>query len=172
MSAAACLTARSQAGRLAHMAKFCGLIFSSFLVIAIAGCASAPAHRDEQPKEWHPAINMLLKYTGKDGNITRAEMNAGLRADFAKADYKHKGCLDDDESRAVNEERWKEDQAAASPLVDFSQDGCISFAEFAAAPRSLFDQLDTDGNGILTQKEMHPVQKAVRMPMQDGNPDL
>jgi hypothetical protein len=149
------------------------LLGSCFLTVLVAGCASAPPpHRDDQPKEWHPAINMLLKYAGKDGNITRAQMNAGLRADFAKADYKHKGCLDDDEVRAVNEERFKEDQSAATPLVDFSQSGCISFVEFAAAPRSLFDQLDTDGDGILTQKEMHPKKVQVRMPMQGGNPDL
>jgi hypothetical protein len=154
------------------MAAVRSILFSSLLASALMGCASAPEHRGDQPKEWHPAINMLMKYAGKDGTVTRAEMNAGLRADFAKADYKHKGCLDDDEARAVNEERWKEDQAAATPLVDFSQSGCISFAEFADAPRSLFDQLDTDSNGILTQKEMHPVTKPVRMPMTNGTPDL
>jgi hypothetical protein len=145
---------------------------AAILFFALAGCAGAPARHDDQPKEWHPAVNMLIKYAGADGIVTRMELNAGLRADFAKADYKHKGCLDDDEARAINEERWKEDQSAATPLVDFSQNGCISFAEFAAAPRSLFDQLDTDSNGILTQKEMHPRQATVRMPMQGGNPDL
>jgi Ca2+-binding EF-hand superfamily protein len=149
-----------------------GLIFLPVLSIVLSSCASEPHHR-EQPKEWHPAINMLLKYDANhDGSITRAEMNAGLRADFAKADYKHKGCLDEDETRAVNAQRWKDDQAAATPLVDFAQNGCISFEEFAGAPRSLFDQLDTDRNGILTQKELHPVQKPVRMPMTNGSPDL
>jgi Ca2+-binding EF-hand superfamily protein len=172
MSARACLTALPQAGRLLRMTKVRGLISFPILAFVLAGCASAP-HPREQPKEWHPAINMLLKYDANhDGSITRAEMNAGLRADFAKADYKHKGCLDDDEARAVNEQRWQDDQAAATPLVDFSQNGCISFEEFAAAPRSLFDQLDTDGKGILTPKELHPVVKPVRMPMINGNPDL
>jgi Ca2+-binding EF-hand superfamily protein len=126
----------------------------------LAGCASAPPSHRDQPKEWHPAVNMLLKYDANhDGSITRAEMEAGLRADFAKADYEHKGCLDADETRAVNQERFEEDKSAATPLVDFSQNGCISFDEFANAPRSLFDQLDTDGNGILTPKEIHPEQQ-------------
>ncbi|MGA9797348.1 MAG: hypothetical protein WBQ17_17625 [Rhizomicrobium sp.] len=115
---------------------------------------------------------MLIKYVGPNGTITRAEMEAGLHADFAKADYKHKGCLDEDEARAVNQERWQEDKSAATPLVDFSQNGCISFQEFADAPRSLFDQLDTDGDGILSQKEMHPAQQRIRMPMHGGEPDL
>jgi hypothetical protein len=140
--------------------------------IALAGCAGAPAHHREPDKEWHPAVNMLIKYAGKDGTVTRAEMEAGLRTDFAKADYKHKGCLDDDEARAVNEQRFAEDQSAASPLVDFKQQGCIDFGEFAATPRSLFDQLDTDGKGILTQKELHPLQPQVKMPMHNGSPEL
>jgi hypothetical protein len=139
--------------------------------LALAGCASAP-HHGEQPKQWHPAVNMLIKYAGKDGTVTRAELDAGLRADFAKADYKHKGCLDDDEARAVNEQRFAEDQSAASPLVDLKQQGCIDFYEFADTPRSLFDELDVDGNGILTPKELHPFQRPVKMPMHNGSPDL
>ena len=124
---------------------------------ALVGCAGSPPPHRDPPKEWHPAVNMLLKYDANhDGNITRAEMEAGLRADFAKADYKHKGCLDEDETRAVNQERFQEDKSAATPLVDFLQNGCINFNEFANAPRSLFDQLDTDSNGVLTPKEIHP----------------
>lgn len=129
-------------------------------VAALAGCAAPRQPQRDIPKEWHPAVNMLLKYDANhDGSITRAEMEAGLKADFAKADYKHKGCLDEDETEAVNEERFREDKSAATPLVDFSQNGCISFDEFADAPRSLFDQLDTDNNGILTPKEIHPEQQ-------------
>jgi Ca2+-binding EF-hand superfamily protein len=147
----------------------------AILTFALAGCAAPPLHRD-LPKEWHPAINMLLKYDANhDGNITRAEMDAGLRADFAKADYKHKGCLDADEARTVNQERWEEDKSAASPLVDFSQNGCISFSEFADAPRSLFEQLDTENKGILTPKEIHPEQQHKRneVPLSDPrNPYL
>jgi Ca2+-binding EF-hand superfamily protein len=99
---------------------------------------------------------MLEKYAGKDGIVTRAAMEAGLRADFAKADVDHNGCLDADEARTVNEERWKESASTASPLIDFKHNGCIDFDEFAATPRSLFDLLDKKGDGRLTPAELHP----------------
>lgn len=99
---------------------------------------------------------MLEKYADKQGVVTRAAMEAGLRADFAAADVHHSGCLDENEVRAINEARWKEDASTASPLIDFRHAGCIDFDEFAATPRSLFDQLDKKGKGILTAKELHP----------------
>jgi Ca2+-binding EF-hand superfamily protein len=102
---------------------------------------------------------MLDRYSDKNGTVTRAAMEAGLRADFAKADVDHDGCLDADEARAVNEERWQEDESAASPLIDFQHNGCIDFDEFAATPRSLFDQLDKNGDGKLTPEELHPGRK-------------
>ena len=119
--------------------------------------ATPPTHR--QAEEWHPPSEMLEKYADKDGIVTRAAMETGLRADFAKADIDKDGCLDDSEARAVNEERWKTSAAAASPLIDFSHNGCIDFDEFAATPRSLFDQLDKKGDARLTPEELHPGHK-------------
>ena len=102
---------------------------------------------------------MLDKYADKDGIVTRAAMESGLRADFAKADTNHDGCLEPSEARAVNEERWREDASAASPLIDFEHNGCIDFDEYAATPLSLFDQLDKNGDGKLTPQELHPGRK-------------
>jgi hypothetical protein len=99
---------------------------------------------------------MLDKYADKDGVVTRAAMEAGLKADFAKADVNHDGCLDAEEARVVNAERWKESASTASPLIDFQHNGCIDFEEFAATPRSLFDQLDRRGTGRLTPQQLHP----------------
>jgi Ca2+-binding EF-hand superfamily protein len=99
---------------------------------------------------------MLEKYADKSGVVTRAAMEAGLRADFAALDKNHSGCLDQEEVRAINDARWKEDASTASPLIDFRHTGCIDFDEFAATPRSLFDQLDRSGDGKLTPKELHP----------------
>ena len=129
-----------------------------FLMLAatVGGCAGRPPpHRDET--EFHPSRNILEAYDlNHDGTITRAEMEQGLRADFAKADVKHTGCLDEDEARAVNEQRWQQDQSTASPLVDFKGQGCIDFDEFAATARSLFEQMDTNGDGKIEPKELRP----------------
>lgn len=100
---------------------------------------------------------MLLNYDANhDGTVTRAEMEAGLRHDFAAADANHDGRLDPDEARAVNQQRLSEDQSTASPLVDWNQDGFIQFDEFATTDRSLFDQLDRNGDGKLSPDELRP----------------
>lgn len=138
------------------------------LAVFLAGCASHGHRRGEGPdgargaggakheEEWHSPVAMLLRYADKDGKVTRAEMEAGLRRDFDAADTNHDGVLEMDEVRAVNEKRWNEDQAAASPLVDWNHDGVVDFNEFAATARSLFDQLDTNGDGVLSPQELNP----------------
>jgi Ca2+-binding EF-hand superfamily protein len=99
---------------------------------------------------------MLLRYVDHNGNVTRAAMEAGLKKDFDAADTNHDGMLEPDEMRAVNEKRWNEDQAATSPLVDWNHKGYVDFDDFAATARSLFDQLDTNGDGVLTPAELKP----------------
>jgi hypothetical protein len=136
------------------LVKFTMLIAAASVLAACGGSEPTPGqHRAE---EWHPSTEMLDKYADKNGVVTRAAMEAGLRADFAKADVDHDGCLDENEARAVNEERWKTGASTASPLIDFKHDGCIDFDEFAATPRSLFDMLDKKAEGRLTPQQLHP----------------
>lgn len=130
---------------------------------ALSGCGLFGHSGPHRPREaeWHPPVGMLLRYDfNHDGSITRAEMEKGLREDFAKADTDHDGVLSEDEVRAVNEKRWADDASAASPLVDWDHDGIIDFDEFAAAPRSLFAQMDANGDGVLSPQELHPAPAA------------
>jgi Ca2+-binding EF-hand superfamily protein len=107
--------------------------------------------------EYRPVGSIVLAYDANhDGTVTRAELEQGLRAEFAKVDARGKGCLDADQARAVNQERWAKDQSTYSPLVDFKGNGCIDFGEFAAQPRSLFEQMDTNGDGKVTPEELRP----------------
>lgn len=132
--------------------------------LALCGCASwfgGGHHRGRLPggarDEWHPPREMLIKYDANhDGTLTRAELEAGLRADFARDDTNHDGHLDINEVRAVNQARWSADSSTTSPLVDWNHDGFVDFQEFAAAPRSLFDQMDANGDGQLTPDELNP----------------
>ena len=134
--------------------------------LALAGCSMfTPPPHHERPQEapFHPAVDILTVYdTNHDGTLTRAELEAGLKADFAKADYKNLGRLDDEEARAVNQQRIAADQSTASPLVDWNHDGYIDFDEFAANARSLFDQMDRNGDGKLDPAELHPKPEPVR----------
>jgi Ca2+-binding EF-hand superfamily protein len=125
-------------------------------LLLLASCAgNGPPRRDEQ--EFRPSRSILEAYDfDHDGIVTRFEMEKGLRADFAKADAKHTRCLDADEVRIVNQQRWQEDQSTYSPLVDFKGDGCIDFDEFAATARSLFEQMDSNGDGKIEPNELRP----------------
>ena len=56
--------------------------------------------------------------------------------------------------RRSTRRRVDADQATATPIVDWNQDGCVDYTEFSAAPYSLFDQLDANHDGKLTPKEL------------------
>ena len=114
---------------------------------------SAEKPRDENYHGGNAA--MLIKYDANhDGTLTRAELIAGLKAEFAAHDTHHNGCLDPDQAGQINQDRVDADQSIATPVMDWNQDGCIDYTEFSAAPYSLFDQLDTDHDGKLTPKEL------------------
>jgi Ca2+-binding EF-hand superfamily protein len=132
------------------------LCLVSCIVFVISACGGEPKPRAAPAEEWHPPSELLERYGDKNGVVTRAAIEAGLRADFAAADKDHDGCLDEEEARAVNEARWKIAASATSPLIDFLHNGCIDFDEFAAEPRSVFEQLDRNGDGRLTPQELHP----------------
>jgi Ca2+-binding EF-hand superfamily protein len=115
---------------------------------------------------------MLLPYAAPDGSLTRAQMEAGLRRDFAKYDTHHDGCLDANQARIINESRWQEDGSTASPLIDFKSNGCVDFDEFAATARSLFDMLDPKGTGKLDAKLLKPgIAKPPDAPPKAAAPD-
>ena len=109
--------------------------------------------RDEN---WHSPNAALLRYDANhDGTLTRAELLAGLKAEFDTYDVAHKNCLGPDQVRAINEMRVKQDASQASPLVDWNQDGCIDFNEFSGATLSLFATLDANSDGELSAQELN-----------------
>ncbi|GAA0532632.1 hypothetical protein FHS83_002821 [Rhizomicrobium palustre] len=135
--------------------KLLGAAALSVLALVLSACGGGgermPVHVGE---EWHGPILILRRYAGPDGYLTRKQLEEGLRKDFDAADLNHDGVLQPDEARVVNQARWKEDQSAISPLQDWNGDGVIDFNEFAATARALFNQVDRDGNGVLTPQEL------------------
>jgi Ca2+-binding EF-hand superfamily protein len=93
--------------------------------------ASPEKPRDENYHGGPEAL--LLRYdANKDGTLTRAELIAGLKAEFATHDTNHTGCLPEDEVAAINQERVNQDQSTATPLIDWNHDGCLDYSEFSA----------------------------------------
>jgi Ca2+-binding EF-hand superfamily protein len=132
--------------------------------LALAACGGRPEQLPpwmrptEKPRDenYHGGnAAMLTRYDANhDGTLTREELIAGLKAEFAAHDTHHNGCLDADQAAEINQARVDADQSTATPVVDWNQDGCIDYTEFSAVPYSLFDQLDTDHDGKLTPKEL------------------
>ena len=124
-------------------------------------------------ENYHGGPNaMLLRYDANhDGTLTRAELEAGLHADFDALDVGHTGCLTNDEVQAVNQKRISADHASASPLMDWNGDGCLDFNEFAVTPRSLFDSLDRNNDGKVTPKEFNPRRKGAHSADDDVSSD-
>jgi Ca2+-binding EF-hand superfamily protein len=133
--------------------------------LLLASCATTetPKHHRWNPngtprnEDWHSASGMLMRYDANhDGVLTKKELLTGLHKDFDAFDAGHTGCLTGDQVTAINEARASVDSAAASPLIDWKGKGCVDFDEFSATALSLFEQLDTNGDGQLTEKELHP----------------
>jgi hypothetical protein len=102
-------------------------------------------------------IKQMQSYdANKDESVTRAEMETQLKKDFRAADGNANGTLDAEEVRAENARRYSASGTQYSPLLDWNQDGLVDYSEFAGATRSLFDQLDRDGDGVLSGSELRP----------------
>lgn len=134
-------------------------VFGIVLVgLTAAGLSACGGGRHEPPRpqveQWHAPIGILRHYAGPDGSLTRKQLEEGLRREFDAADTNHNGVLEPDEARVVNQQRWTEDQSAISPLQDWNGDGVIDFNEFAATVRTLFNEADRDGNGVITAEEL------------------
>ena len=128
--------------------------FLALVACVLAGCSSSDHYGPIAVMPGPPPGLTLLKYdTNHDGKVTLAELEAGLHAEFNAADKDHTGCLDAAEVRELNAKRWATNHSA-TPLIDWEHVGCLTFEEFAAEPLSLFEELDKNGDGVLTAKEL------------------
>lgn len=150
------------------------VVHVSLLALLLTGCGTSELHHGRwnpnggppRNEDWHSPKARLLRYDANhDGVLTRAELQAGLRAEFEGYDTGKRNCLSPDQARALNELRVQQDASQASPLVDWNQDNCIDFNEYSGATLSLFDSLDANGDGELTAVELNPAKRP-----EGGNP--
>src|SRR5262245_30278240 len=151
------------------------LLACGALLLAAQACASGgpetllardPRVATSQVGEIQLNIQFMLSFdANKDGVVTREELDAGLKRQFDAADTDHNGSLSLSEAQAENRRRWQASGTASSPLIDWNQDGVVSFAEFSAAAQSVFTQLDRDRGGTLAGAELTaPRIRTVRQP--------
>lgn len=162
--------------------------FTLGLVASLAACGTTkPSELRRNPnlprhdENFHDGSSaLLLKYDANhDGTLTRGELIAGLKKEFAALHPNHAGCLTPHQVNAINRVRIAADKSAATLLEDWNQDGCLDFREYSAAAYSLFDELDRNGDGKITPDEFNPRRASPapqnrRMPMERrrrGDPD-
>lgn len=139
-------------------------------VLCAAAVAACGALRNGTPGDPTAAqlqqqVRLMLTFDeNSDGVVTREELEAGLRRQFAAIDVAHHGYLDTKEAQAENDRRAGVLGASYSPLVDGRRSGMIDFDDFAAVPRSIFERLDRNHDGKLDQNELRLIQN-VRGPV-------
>ena len=135
-------------------------ICAACIVLVLAGCAGrGPGGNANRPlppiSETEENIKLMLSYDeNSDGTVTRDELEAGLRRQFAAADLNHDGKIDIREMQAENDRRFRAFGTAASPLIDWNQDGMIDLTEFASTARSVFEEMDKNHDGKLDGNEL------------------
>lgn len=117
----------------------------------------------------------LIKFDADhDGRITRAEVDAGIVAEFQSIDTNHDGRLDPAEYRAFDDQRraarkaWRDTHPDADgaqdeerpqsydPMkrLDWNLDGYISLEEWGGRTRSIAMRADSDGDGTILAADL------------------
>lgn len=140
-------------------------------ILATAACASGPSHHGarrggppgammgagERPSlVVRPGALLLIDLdANRDLTLTRAEMQAGASAWFAKADANRDGAITPIEYSAFAEAHLgTADSIPGRLFFDSNADGQITPAEFSSGMEALFNQFDADHDGAVTRAEM------------------
>ena len=87
-----------------------------------------------------------------DGRIAVSELDARHREFLAEADKDGDGFVTKDEMRAAHEARRSDHMARMFPDAD--KDGSVSRREFEDAARQRFNEIDKNGDGLISKEEM------------------
>jgi len=130
-------------------------ILAAGVAIAAGALAGGLSAAERLPPGLPPSAALLLRYdSDKDGGITKDEMEAGLKADYAASDTDSDNCINPPEMRAENALRLRRDASQASPLRDWNLDGCVDLREFGNTAHSYFDLADRTKDGRVSQIEL------------------
>lgn len=128
------------------------LIVAGLFLAAASGAASAQDH----------GAMLMMADANHDGTITRAEFDAAHGAHFAQMDANHDGSLQASEMPQWGDHGGAAPAGSAAPAMrgDANGDGVLSRAEFDAQGARMFDRIDADHNGSITQAEITAMQQA------------
>jgi hypothetical protein len=133
------------------------------LMVTAAAVALSAGVAVAQPGPGRGMAMLALADANHDGNITRAEFDDARARRFAQLDADHNGVLS-----ASERPQWGggppppaagDGSSDHRPHGDANGDGSISRAEYDAQGARMFQRLDTDGNGVISQAELQAMQQ-------------
>ncbi len=89
----------------------------------------------------------------EDQELTREKMDAGLKVELGKWDTNADGALTNREAEPLND-ALRAENVGASPVTDWNADGQISFQEFAAGWRTMFELCDRNRSKSVSFREL------------------
>lgn len=138
-------------------------------LILVAGLMGAAAYAQDAtpPKPSHGGFDFATLDADKDGKVTKAEVDAFRAAKVKAMDANADGKISADELAApriaASTDRIKVRSAEMVKKMDSDGDGMLSAAEMAArpGPEMLFDKIDANADGAVTQDEVDAARKAM-----------
>lgn len=89
-----------------------------------------------------------------DGSeLTREQMDAGLKLELQKWDKDGSGDLSNSEAQPLNDE-LRAENVGASPVRDWNADGRIDAKEFGSGWRTMFELCDRNRNNMISVREL------------------
>jgi hypothetical protein len=92
-------------------------------------------------------------FASDGAELTRDQMNVGLKLELAKWDKDGSGDLTNSEVQPLNDE-LRAENVGASPVRDWNADGRIDEKEFGSGWRTMFELCDRNRNDMVSVREL------------------
>jgi Ca2+-binding EF-hand superfamily protein len=143
--------------------KFPGIAMASVLALAAAPAVVAGDQGDaHKPSEWIRSMD-----ADGDGSVTEQEFQAGRTGQFAQQDADGDGTVTADELAKWKETHQGADVPAAKEITDDDNK-----EDYDSETDRMFDELDANGDGALTEDEMKTAREGGAAAVFSGGADL
>ena len=128
--------------------------------LALLATYALPVAADDAPGCQRPQVTAKEAEGTADGGITAAKHAAAASKRFEMMDANEDGKISAAEIEASHGAEsivWANHPASAAQKIrslDSNRDGVVTLSEYTTGSQRMFEELDVDGNGVLTPSEM------------------